>query len=187
MYESLYLTAILPPLSLSERIQELKKEISEEFGTLVAVTKPAHITVLPPFKADTNVLEGIAGLCHEVCSDFTPFKLFVNGVGAFERNRVVFLKVENEHMADLLYQRLKTLILAKGLLHYMNMPFRKLTPHLTLAYRDLTPEMFQSIWKKYRGLDFKEEFEVNHLQIMKYVNGKWADFLIFPLSVKVST
>jgi 2'-5' RNA ligase len=171
--KSLYLTALLPPSDIEQREHILKKEISEKYGTKVAIKKPAHITIIPPFWSDTDHIEKLFPALESTCQKIEPFSIRLNGINHFNQH-TVFIKVEENESIQRLYQKLALSLIPNTWMSLKHFPFKKLTPHMTLAYRDLSPETFNLIWNVYKDLEFKEEFSVTKLDILKLVNGLWT-------------
>ena len=46
-------------------------------------------------------------------------------------------------------------------------------PHMTIAYRDLSPELFQQAWHEYKHKKFEAEFEVDAFYLLQHDSKKW--------------
>ena len=46
-------------------------------------------------------------------------------------------------------------------------------PHVTIAYRDLMPEMFSKAWGEYKLKSFNAEFEVDAFYLLQHDTKKW--------------
>jgi 2'-5' RNA ligase len=182
--KSLYLTALLPSDDIAQREHILKKEISEKYRTKVAIKKTAHITIIPPFWADIDHIEKLFPVFESACQKITPFNIRLNEIGNFKSSKTVFIKVEENESIQLLYQKLALSLVPNTWMSLKHFPFKKLTPHMTLAYRDLNSETFNQIWNDYKDLEFKGEFNVTKLDILKMVNGLWTKYSSFKLGDK---
>lgn len=171
----LYLAALLPPPELAEREHAIKKEIAERFGTKVAVTRPAHITIIAPLRADDEKLAAFDAILQNQAAQTEPFQLQVNGFGHFG-NKVVYLHVEPHPAANNLYQCLKQQLLQQELVSPKFFPHNTLNPHMTVAYRDLTPEMFRNIWEAYKDQEFKADFQADSLHLLRHEDKRWVKF-----------
>lgn len=172
---SLYLTALLPPQELAEREYAIKQEIAQRFGTKVAITKPAHITIIAPLRADEEKLAAYDTILQQQAAQTQPFQLQINGFGHFG-NKVVFLNVEASAPANDLYQRIRKDLLLQLIERPKFFPYKVLNPHMTVAYRDLTPEMFNDIWEEYKDRHFTADFPAYSLHLLRYEDRKWVKF-----------
>lgn len=55
-------------------------------------------------------------------------------------------------------------------------------PHITIAYRDVLPEVFPLIWKEYKDRKFKKQFLVNRFTLLRHDNERWNIHEEFTLS-----
>ncbi len=162
--KSLYFVAILPPEPILEEIKHFKEQIRDKYGSARALRSPAHITLIPPFHADTEQLEEVSGYLKK-CAAATPeFALSLNGVGSFPP-RVVFIKPDQSDKLESLQSKL----ISKGDL-WSKYSKREFHPHMTIAFRDVTPEIYERIWTEYSELDYQREFTADKLTLL--INGK---------------
>jgi len=52
---------------------------------------------------------------------------------------------------------------------------RAFHPHITLAYRDVTPEKFEEIWKHFRRKEFSTSVEIDQIQILDHIQHVWVE------------
>lgn len=57
-----------------------------------------------------------------------------------------------------------------GDLHQVDISF---SPHITVAYRDLTPVMFTKAWNEYQHKTFDASFDVNAVYLLQHDSKKW--------------
>lgn len=175
----LYLTALLPPSDLAAREHAIKQAIAERYDTHVAITKPAHITLVPPFRATDEQLNKIVEVHEAAAQHGNPFELMLDGFGCFEGNKTVFINVQPSEPLQKLYEWLKSGFTDADLAKEKHFHAGPLKPHLTVAYRDLTPESFEAIWQAYEHEPFSDTFPVNSIWIMKYVDRVWVPWREF--------
>ena len=53
-------------------------------------------------------------------------------------------------------------------------------PHMTVAFKDLTPAMFSKAWPVVKAMGFSSSFTIEELVLLKYESGKWVAFRTFP-------
>ncbi|WP_370576725.1 2'-5' RNA ligase family protein [Pedobacter sp. N36a] len=51
--------------------------------------------------------------------------------------------------------------------------FGSLTPHLTIAYRDVAADVYTEILAHYKNENFHTEFAVNHFSLLKHDGSRW--------------
>jgi len=162
---ALLFIALIPPKPLRGRIAELKFAFAQKYESRHALNAPPHITLVPPFMADSleveqlvRDLEGLAGKEHE-------FELMICDYGAF-KPRVIYLDVQEHEKAGSLRQKLLSRV----------MPERENIRgklHITLATRDLSKAMFHRAWKDSRNLSFSESFHVDRFYLLKHDGKNW--------------
>ena len=177
----LYLTALLPPPELAAKEHAIKQSIAEQYDTHVAITKPAHITLVPPYRATEAQLNNLLPVHEAAAKQISPFELILDGFGCFEGNKTVFINVEPSKPLQQLFTQLRLGFIDMGQSKEKHFHGDTLRPHLTVAYRDLTPESFEAIWQAYEHEPFSDVFPVNSIWIMKYVDRVWLPWREFQL------
>jgi 2'-5' RNA ligase len=175
----LYLTALLPPPELAAREYAVKQAIAEKYNTHVAITKPAHITLVPPYNATEEQLDKLIPIHEGAAHQSVPFELVLDGFGCFEGNKTVFIDVQPSGPLQQLYTELKAGFIKVGQTKEKHFHAGPLRPHLTVAFRDLSPETFAAIWQAYEHEPFTANFPVNGIWIMKYVDKVWVPWREF--------
>src|SRR5699024_3587183 len=59
---------------------------------------------------------------------------------------------------------------------------KNLTPHMTVAFRDLSSENFQQAWQEFKDRSFDYVFEVNSIFLLKHDYTRWQPFYEFTFS-----
>lgn len=182
---SLYLIAILPNDDLSRQIHEIRVQCSEKFGVQKALKPPVHITLYRPFKIEDAFESKMIRLLQSSASGLHPFKQELENFEAFDTHAVVIRALKNPDIMKL--QRSVASVFRKNEIDRLppgtkNMPFR---PHLTIAYRDILPEVFPMIWQEYKDARFKRTFTVDHYSLLKHDGKQWNKVTDFKLSLQV--
>ena len=177
---NLYFIAILPPESVSEEIQQLKREMQAVYGAGHALKSPAHITLQMPFRQREENEPAMESALQTFAERELGFTIRLNNFDCFPP-RVIFVKIA-EHR-PLVQVRLRLLpILSKitGLTgSTLKQPFH---PHLTIATRDLREEVFPLAWKDFSGRAYSATFQAVGIALLKH-NGKfWEVQKEFPFS-----
>ncbi len=174
---SLYFVALIPPEPLKSIVTGLKMNFAHSFHSAHALRSPPHITLLPPFRAADNNLELIEKVLTAVCGETDAFSISIDGFGCF-KPRVIYLRPVINQAFESLHRRLSenatTYIgnIVKG----SGRPFH---PHITLAFKDLKPEMFRKGWVEYKHKSFLAEMSVEGLWLLKHDGKKWQEYKYF--------
>ncbi len=169
----LYLIAVLPPDDLSLQINEIRVQCSKKFGVQKALNPPVHITLRPTFEMESRYEAQICRHLKSCASGFNPFRQDVENFEAFATNAVVILAKKNAEIMGL--QKGITNVFRKNgsktrLEGNKSSSFR---PHLTIAYRDIPPEVFPKIWDEYKDARFKRTFTLDQFSLLKHDGKKW--------------
>ena len=169
---SLFYVAIVCPENIAEEVKFLKNHMLESYGSKAASKSPAHITIVPPFKAEDELIPNLLDFVSTFNIGIVPFEIALNGYGNFG-DRVLFVDVtpnetlqqlESECMNDFSQQFPSIIFGSKP-------PFN---PHVTIATRDI-PEGKLEEAKTYFETNhpFQRAFETKHLHLLKLENGTW--------------
>lgn len=168
--KKLYFLALIPSEPLRKQVYALKEEFSKLYHTSHALKSPPHVTLVPPFSFEhqnehllTSTLHGFARLC-------SSFEVSIADYGAF-KPRVIYLSIIRNDRLELLQQMLmdncnKDL----GINMDQSLPFH---PHMTVAFRDLSPQMFRKAWERYKSESFSTSFIAKSLFLLKHNGEKW--------------
>ncbi len=178
---SLYLIAILPPEDLSRQINEIRVQCSEKFGVQKALKPPVHITLYRPFKMEDAFETKMCRLLQSVAAGLEPFRQELENFEAFDMHAVVIRALKNPQMMKL--QRSVASIFRKNEIDKLppgtkNLAFR---PHVTIAYRDILPEVFPLLWQEYKDAHFKRNFTNDNFSILKHDGKQWNKVRDFKL------
>lgn len=164
---SLYFIAVAPHRKLREIIRQISKDFKDRFQSVKSYNNFPHVTIIPPFTLDEAKEEILIEKFLNIKIETQPFHQKLNGFGAFPnaKNPVIFIRPENTAEISELYREVSTQMKIHPEKHY--------SPHLTVAYRDLTPENFRMAWEEYSDKEFLAEFLVDKICLFKHFNGKW--------------
>lgn len=171
--QNLYFIAIVLPEELSKKVTEVQNEFAERFESSKSLNVMPHITLKAPFTlpafAHNHVLDWFASLIIEIPS----FQLELENFDAFKnpKHPVIFIKPSpNDSLSSLqkiliqeFYRTFDDIEVSGTELIFK--------PHITVAYRDLQPEMFEMAWPEFRDREFSGTLQVNSFQLLKH-NGK---------------
>ncbi len=183
--QSLYLIAVLPPDDLSRQIHEIRLHCADKFGVQKALKPPVHITLYRPFKMEDTFEGRMLRLLQSAASGLHPFRQDLENFEAFDMHAVVIRALKNPEIMKL--QRAVASVFRRNEIDKKvpgtkSLPFR---PHLTIAYRDILPEVFPMIWEEYKDVRFKRSFTLDHFSLLKHDGKQWHRINDFKLSMIV--
>jgi 2'-5' RNA ligase len=170
--DQLYLIAIIPPNGIYEDAMEFKNDLATRFNCPYTLKVIPHITLIDvviklPQDEHSKLVDWFKSL--HINQKF--FKLKLDGFKSFNGPHPVI------YINPLANSELHTL--QHNIAWSFNISFpgmlsnKKFTPHMTVAYRDLTPDMYQVAWKEYETKKYSAEFEINTFQLLQYYSNKW--------------
>ncbi|QBO57929.1 2'-5' RNA ligase family protein [Chryseobacterium salivictor] len=164
---SLYFIAVVPHKGLRQKARVFSKDFAERFNSVKSFENFPHITIIKPFHFDENqekILVESFSLMNLKC---TPFEVFLKNFGCFPNKEkpVIFIKPVNSTELQHLYDEVQPLMKFHS--------YAKIHPHLTVAYKDLSPENFQKAWQEYQTKTFEDSFMVDKICLFKHENKKW--------------
>lgn len=166
----MYYIAVVCPVSINKKVLEHKNWMKEQFGCVVALKSPAHITLIPPFwMEETKEADLIAATCNfKITTGLLSIQLC--GFSHFT-DRVLFIKVsDNPQLEELKHETEKHFNSAFPFIKKDARPFH---PHITIANRDLKPSAFIKAWQHFSKLHFDESFNCTGISLLKLSEGSW--------------
>ncbi|PWG81412.1 2'-5' RNA ligase family protein [Pararcticibacter amylolyticus] len=169
---SLYLTAILPPPSLAEEIDEIRKEISERFKVYKALKPPVHITLFHPVSIQDELEKYLVKWLKPVTLLHDKFEISLQNYDSFNNQTVYIDVVKNEFLGAL--QKDIASVYNKNRIEKKEVKSNnRFKPHLTVAYRDLSPETFSNLWPEFKDRKFKRKFTADRFTLLKHDTQRW--------------
>ncbi|MFS8881519.1 2'-5' RNA ligase family protein [Synechococcus sp. H55.11] len=173
--------ALLPPADLQEQVTAIKQQFAEQFASRAALRSPPHITLVPPFEWPTAELPALTGSLGEFAKEQAPVAVELRGFGAFAP-RVIYIHVEPSPELQQLQaktQRHMNLLLKP---EPAPTPARPFVPHMTVAFRDLSPAQFRTAWPQFKTRPFQGSFLASALTLLSHDGKRWQVFAEFSLS-----
>ncbi len=170
--QQLFFVALLPPQPLQDQVTEIKQYFSQTFNSRAALKSPPHITLHPPFPWPTNRRNDLVACLTRFALQRSPLQIQLDGFAAFPP-RVIYLHISPT--ADLI--RLHS-DLAKHLETELNLvdpktQTRSFKPHMTVAFRDLTPKAFKTAWPEFQHRSFQADFLATDLTLLVHHGQRW--------------
>ena len=163
--ESLYFVAILPPQEISSEIDEIRKQCSIDHKVYTALKPPVHITLAPPFKLDSKFEPKLFNSL-ELARNFSPFNQELKNFDGFPSHTVYINALKNPFISAL-FKTIKDVLKP-----YSSDNKGSITPHITIAYRDVN-DVYPHIMEEYKRRRYKAAFTVNKFSLLKHDGKKW--------------
>lgn len=178
---ALYLTAISPPAELSEQIDDIRKELSERYNIYAALKPPVHITLYRPLHIDQSYESTLIKLLRPIGLNHYPFTQELLNFGSFNIQTLFIAAVKNPTLSAL--QKDVAAVFNKNKIDPKEVKGNtSFHPHVTVAYRDISPGIFPEIWEELKNRKFKRSFPVDHFTLLKHDGRKWQVFKEFVLA-----
>ena len=166
----MYFVALVCPPALDGKILRYKYWMKEQFGCVVALRSPAHITLVPPFWLNEAKEPELIKSLESFSTGVVKPEIHVNGFSHFG-NRVLFAAVESNEDLQLLKQKTGDhFTTAFPAIKKDGRPFH---PHITIANRDMRPSHFEQAWQYFRGKKLDEKFIASRISLLKLDRGRW--------------
>lgn len=163
--------AFMPPEELSAEIEAIMYDFASTYQCKAALKPPVHITCYPPFTETVNLWERIKGL-QEWASMQLPVEAILNSFAWFKNASAPIFYIAVVDIKELtnlytdFWKQLKTYLL--------NVTIRPgYKPHITIGYRDISPEIVPQIKVDYATPTFEGSFSIGTLYLWEHDGKKW--------------
>ena len=152
---------IIIPKKISKELFKLEKEISEKYKTFYNLNSKIgpHVTITFQGNVDGKDLNEIEATVKEISRKVRPFKIKITGVKKFNKNNVIYAGVlktrELKNLKKIFSYELKSFGGIRNI--------RSFTPHITLAFKDITKENFRRAFRELRHRKISFEFKATRL------------------------
>jgi 2'-5' RNA ligase len=166
---SRYFVALLPPQHIQDCANEIKQYFADRYASSGAKKSPPHITLQPPFEwADSNV-----SLLEDSLNQFASSREYIpvtlHNFAAFVPRVIYIDVVQSPELMDL-QADLMAYVENLGIIDTQN---RSFTPHLTVAFRDLTKQNFKKAWREFVARQLHFEFKCHRLTLLLHDGKRW--------------
>jgi 2'-5' RNA ligase len=176
---NLFFIALLPPQEIQDYANQIKQYFADKYASRHAQKSPPHITLQPPFEwADENVPTLEACLQEFACGR-KKAPIILNGFAAFVP-RVIYINVVKS--PELLTLQADLMIYLENKLGITDKASktRPFTPHMTVAFKDLTKQNFKAAWPEFENRQLYFEFTADKLTLLLHDGKRWHIKTEFP-------
>ena len=168
---SMYYVAIVCHPKVNEKVLQFKYWMKEQFGCVVALKSPAHITLIPPFWLEEKKEAELQQALQSLSININEPEIYLEGFSHFS-NRVLFIHVK-ENLALEEIKRQTEVYFIQQFIDSIKTDDRPFHPHVTIANRDLNPSDFIKAWEYFSKKEFKETFRTRSISLLKLGPDKW--------------
>ncbi len=176
--EQLFFIALLPPQAIQDYATGIKLHFAQRFSSRHALKSPPHITLQPPFKWRIDREQELNQSIATFAQTQAPIPIALNGFAAFAP-RVIYINVDQTEPLLTLHQTLIEHLETTIALVDPKDKSRPYTPHMTVAFRDLTKQNFKVAWQTFKDRELYFEFTASHLTLLRHT-GNWTIDQEFP-------
>ncbi|MCX5935085.1 MAG: 2'-5' RNA ligase family protein [Pseudanabaena sp. LacPavin_0818_WC45_MAG_42_6] len=166
-----FFVALLPPELIQDQVRQIQSDFEFRYSTKATLKAPPHITLIPPFKLSSDRIEALQIDLEKFAKTRSPFTINLSGFAAFPP-RVIYIDVVPNLVLPNLYVDIAA-IFANTLSIIDPYASRPFVPHMTVAFRDLTPNNFEMAWAEFRDRKINFEFEATNLTLLAHDDQKW--------------
>jgi 2'-5' RNA ligase len=181
--ESLYFIALIPKRELREKINVFKKDFATRFKSLKALKVYPHVTLKAPFKLPISAHTELINWFADLHLRQKPSNLQLKDFGVFQNKNSPVIYINPVVTKELQLMQKEIIASFSSIfpedIHPVDVRFK---PHITIAYRDLSPEMFSKAWEEYKLKSFIAEFEVDAFYLLQHDTKKWNIISTYSLS-----
>ena len=171
--------AVIPPEPVLTEVRAFKEIAEVKFDSRRALRSPAHITLVPPFRAGRTKQGHFAEQLKHGVARLAPFEVHLSGFAAF-KPRVIFVEVMPDAGLDHLYETVMTLATSALGLTPSRRPFH---PHMTVAFKDLRRQQFAKAWSYFSSIEYARSFQVDCIWLLRHEPKGWIPSLQIPVGV----
>ncbi|MCP2730632.1 2'-5' RNA ligase family protein [Limnofasciculus baicalensis] len=176
---NLFFIALLPPQEVQDYANEIKQHFAENHHSEAAFKSPPHITLQPPFEWQVDDMQVIEQSLRDFAKNQIPVPIILKGFGAFSP-KVIYINVIKTPELMTVQQYLMTYLEESLRIVYPHAKNRTFSPHITVAYRDLTRENFRAAWPEFEHREVEFKFTVSQLTLLVHNEQRWNVMTEFP-------
>ncbi|HBQ99856.1 MAG TPA: 2'-5' RNA ligase [Cyanobacteria bacterium UBA11691] len=178
-----FFVALVVPSGFQEEVEQIKQEFSDRYQSRKAFNSPAHITLQPPFEWEPGNIQQVEESLEDFVGNTFPIPIQLDGFAAFPP-KVIYINVVKTP---------ELMALQSALIHHLQSTLPSIkrsshpsfTPHVTVAFRDLTPKNFRQAWPNFEHRSFQGKFIASSLTLLRHNGQRWQLFDEFPLPEEI--
>ena len=177
---SRFFVALLPPQHIQDCANEIKQYFADRYASSGAQKSPPHITLQSPFEwadSDVSLLEDSL---NEFATGRESIPVTLHNFAAFTPRVIYIDVVQTPELMDLQADLIKYMQSNLGIVD--KVAHHSFTPHMTVAFRDLTKQNFKVAWREFVARQLHFEFKCDRLTLLLHDGKRWnvkTEFSLF--------
>ncbi|NEP07988.1 MULTISPECIES: 2'-5' RNA ligase family protein [Okeania] len=179
----LLFVALVPPENIQNQVTEIKEYFAREYNSSHALKSVPHITLQPPFKWPTENLALLQESLETFVQNCSAFPITLSGFAAFPPRVIYINVVKTPELLKIQKDLIGFTETTLGIVHPASKT-RPFSPHVTVAFRDLTKQNFRAAWLEFRERSLDFEFTASQLTLLIHNGKRWDICNEFPFFSK---
>lgn len=179
-----FFIALVPPLDLEQHITQIKLYFAEHYNTRGALNSPPHITLQPPFERPAADVPKLEESLKQFSATRVPIPVTLSGFAAFAPRVIYADVVKSPQLLEMQTDLMSYVKANLGIVDRVSQT-RPFVPHMTVAFRDLTEENFQTAWLEFARRELHFEFTAAALTLLLHDGSRWNISQQFPLAANL--
>jgi 2'-5' RNA ligase len=180
-----FFIALLPHQEIQDYANEIKQYFAQTYQSQHAQKSPPHITLQPPFEWQLDAVPVLEQCLRTFADTRTPVPVTLKGFGAFVP-RVIYINVlKTPELLTLQNDLMAYLEVSLGIVERVSKS-RPFSPHMTVAFRDLTRQNFRTAWPEFKDRQLEFEFTASQLTLLIHDGRRWNVHSEFPFLAQLS-
>lgn len=180
-----YIWVFLPPDPARAQVRAMQQELHDRFGLKKAMRPPVHISLPADAPTAAEEADRLIEVSRAYAARSAPIAVELTGFQAFG-NRTISLRIRDAEPFRNFWRPFREKLMA-GFGFSADDLTARINPHVTVAFRDLTPLIFDVLWPELQRHDFQASFTLHALQLYKYGPFRqWIHVAELPLLGKSS-
>lgn len=179
-----FFIALLPPQHIQDYANEIKQYFADNYASRVAQKSPPHITLQPPFEWSDAEVPQLEASLQAFAQTQQSISITLQDYAAFPP-RVIYINVIKSQEIWKLQNQLIIHTASHLGIKDQKSATRPFTPHLTVAFRDLTKENFRAAWPEFAQRSLNFDFMAENLTLLIHDGKRWnvkSEFDFHPAS-----
>jgi 2'-5' RNA ligase len=179
-----FFIALLPPQHIQDYANDIKQYFAANYASRAAQKSPPHITLQPPFEWSDAEVPQLEASLQAFAHTQQSIAITLQDYAAFPP-RVIYINViKSQELLNLQKQLIIHTATHCGIRDQKSAT-RPFTPHLTVAFRDLTKENFRAAWPEFAQRSLNFDFMAEKLTLLIHDGKRWnvkSEFDFHPAS-----
>jgi 2'-5' RNA ligase len=167
---SFYFTAFLFSEALQQNVEAIKNPLSEITGSKHSLGIVPHVTLISPVQWSVEEINRKKALLAEALVRMQPFSIRLDGFSSFRRDVLFIRTIVPQEIIE--WQRELEHLIRSHFPDKFHHPQREWHPHVTLAFKDLSPEGFDRGMQWLKDRQFVVEETLNGITELIH-KGSW--------------